>query len=112
MRKKLTVLEATCLVAGAGIGGGVMAVPYLAERAGLFPTIAIAAIAYAVTLILHIMVAELSIRTDCSSELLTVFTKHLFRGKKPLRIGFYILMAVTLVCNLAAYITEIGRAHV
>ena len=109
MNKKLSAFEATCLVAGAGIGGGVMAVPYLAERAGLFTTIIIAVIAYAVTLILHIMVAELSVRTDYSSELLTVFSKHLFRDNNLFRIGFYILMAVTLVCNLAAYITGAGE---
>ena len=109
MRKKLSTLEATCLVAGAGIGGGVMAVPYLAQKAGLVSSIIIAVIAYAVTLVLHIMVAELSVRTDYSGELLTVFTKHLFRGKKPLQIGFYILMAVTLICNLAAYITGSGE---
>jgi len=109
MRKNLSTLEATCLVAGAGIGGGVMAVPYLAQKVGIFPTIIIAIIAYAVTLILHIMVAELSVRTDYSSELLTVFSKHLFGSKKPLRAGFYILMAITLVCNLAAYITGAGE---
>ncbi|MCL1791693.1 MAG: hypothetical protein FWG40_10190 [Peptococcaceae bacterium] len=109
MGKTLSTLEATCLIAGAGIGGGVMAVPYLAQRTGLVPTILIAVIAYAVTLVLHIMVAELSVRTDYSGELLTVFSTHLFRNKKPLRIGFYILMAVTLVCNLAAYITGAGE---
>lgn len=109
MKKKLTVLEAACLVAGAGIGGGVMAVPYLAQQVGFFATVVIAVVAYSVTLILHIMVAELAIRTDYSSELLTVFSKHLFRGKTPLRIGFYILMAVTLICNLAAYITGSGE---
>lgn len=109
MKKKLTVLEATCLVAGAGIGGGVLAVPYLARQTGFLSTVVIAVIAYAVTLILHIMVAELSVRTDYSGELLTVFSKHLFQGKNPLRIGFYILMAVTLICNLAAYITGSGE---
>ncbi len=106
--KNLTTFEATCLVAGAGIGGGVMAVPYLAQRAGLVSTIIVAILAYAVTFILHIMVAELSVRTDYSSELLTVFSKHLFRDKKTLRIGFYILMSITLVCNLAAYVTGSG----
>ncbi|MCL1838733.1 MAG: hypothetical protein FWG47_05385 [Propionibacteriaceae bacterium] len=109
MQKELSTLQATCLVAGAGIGGGVMAVPYLAQRAGLASTLVVAVIAYAVTVVLHIMVAELSVRTDYSSELLSVFTKHLFRGKQPLRIGFYALMALTLVCNLAAYVAGSGE---
>jgi len=54
------------------------------------------------------MVAELSISTDFSSELLTIFSKHLFRDGKALRSAFYVLMAVTLICNLAAYITGAG----
>ena len=107
--RKLNLFEATCLVAGAGIGGGVMAVPYLAQRTGLLSAIIIAAAAYFVTLTLHIMVAELSVRTDYSSELLSVFSKHLFQNRKPLQIGFYALMAITLVCNLAAYITGSGE---
>jgi len=109
LTKNLTTFQASCLVAGAGIGGGVMAVPYLAQRTGFLPALAIAAIAYAVTLLLHLMVAELSIRTDFSSELLSVFSRHLFQNKKPLRIGFYILMTVTLICNLAAYIAGAGE---
>jgi amino acid permease len=100
--------EAVCLVAGAGIGGGVMALPYLAAETGFGPAVFAMLAAYAVTVTLHIMVAELSIRTDYSSELLTIFTKHLFRGKKIPRSAFYVFMAVTLVCNLAAYITGAG----
>jgi len=102
------MVEAVCLIAGAGIGGGVMAVPYLAARTGFLPAVIIMLIAYAITVVLHIMVAELSLRTDHSSELLTVFTKHLFRDRRFLRSAFYVLMAITLVCNLAAYISGAG----
>ena len=106
--RKLNMVEAVCLIAGAGIGGGVMALPYLAARTGFWPAIFIMLIAYGTTVALHIMIAELSIRTDYSSELLTIFTKHLFRGRNSFRSAFYVLMAVTLVCNLAAYITGSG----
>ena len=107
--RKLSLIEAACLVAGAGIGGGVMAVPYLVTRTGLWPAILIMLAAYAVTLTLHVMIAELSIRTDYASELLTVFSKHLFHGRQAFRNIFYALMAVTLICNLAAYITGSGE---
>ena len=100
--------EAVCLVAGAGIGGGVMALPCLVAGAGFWPSVLIMLFAYGITVVLHIMVAELSIRTEYSSELLTIFTRHLFRGSKALRSVFYALMAVTLICNLAAYITGAG----
>ena len=106
--RKLNMIEAVCLIAGAGIGGGIMALPYLAARTGFWPAVFIMLIAYVITVVLHIMVAELSIRTDYSSELLTIFSKHLFRDKKTIRSAFYVLMAVTLVCNLAAYITGAG----
>ena len=106
--RKLNMIEAVCLIAGAGIGGGVMALPYLAARTGFRPAVIIMLIAYVITVVLHIMIADLSICTDHSSELLTIFTKHLFNGKSALRSAFYLLMAVTLICNLAAYITGAG----
>ena len=106
--RKLNMVEAVCLIAGAGIGGGVMALPYLVARTGFMPAVCIMLIAYLVSVLLHIMVAELSIRTDYSSELLTIFSKHIFRDKTSLRSAFYALMAVTLICNLAAYITGAG----
>ena len=103
--RELRLVEAVCLVAGAGIGGGIMAVPYLAARAGFWPALLIMLVALTVSLTLHLMIAELSIRTDYSSELLTVFSRHLFRNRKSLRLVFYVLMAITLICLLAAYIT-------
>ena len=107
--RELRLIEAVCLVCGAGVGGGVMAVPYLAANVGMWPTILIMLAAYLVTATLHLMVAELSIRTECSSELLTVFSRHLFKNRRSFRIVFYVLMAITLICILAAYITGAGE---
>ena len=107
--RKLSMVEAVCLIAGAGIGGGVMAVPYLAAQTGFWSALMIMLAAYIVTVVLHIMVAELSIRTEYSSELLTVFTKHLFHDKKSFRVVFYVLMAMILICIPAAYITGAGE---
>lgn len=107
--RKMTMIEAVSLVAGAGIGGGVMALPYLVAKTGLLPAVFIMIFAYVVTLVLHIMVAELSIQTECKSELLTIFSKHLFGDRQVVRSVFYILMAITLICNLAAYITGAGN---
>ena len=106
--RKLNMMEAVCLIAGAGIGGGLMALPYLVARTGFWPAVLIMLFAYGITAVLHIMVAELSIRTDYASELLTIFTKHLFHNRTTLRRAFFALMAVTLICNLAAYIAGAG----
>lgn len=107
--RKISFFEAVCLVAGSGIGGGVMAVPYLVSKTGLIPAVFVMLIAYAVTLVLHVMVAELSLRSQNASELLSVFHRHLFRGKKPLSVLFYFLMAFILCANLAAYIAGAGE---
>lgn len=32
MKKKLTTWETACIITGYGIGGGVLSLPYLAER--------------------------------------------------------------------------------
>jgi len=100
--------QATCLIAGAGIGGGVMAVPALAANVGIGPTLVVMAVAYCVTVVLHIMVAELSRRTDYASELLTIFSRHLFGDRVLWKYLFYVLMCLTLICNLAAYIVGSG----
>ena len=106
--RELRQIEAVSLVAGAGIGGGVMALPYLAAEVGFWPAAAIMLLAFIVSVLLHIMVGELSMQTEYSSELLTIFSRHLFEGKKALRAAFYLLMALTLICNLAAYISGAG----
>lgn len=85
-----------------------MALPFLVYRTGLLPAFLVMLVAYIVTAVLHIMVAELSIRTDNASELLGIFTKHLFWNQWA-RSAFYALMAIVLSCNLAAYITGAGE---
>ncbi|MDR1439137.1 MAG: hypothetical protein LBJ10_03740, partial [Clostridiales bacterium] len=54
------MIEAVCLIAGAGIGGGVMALPYIAAKTGFWPAAVTMLAAYAITAALHIMIAELS----------------------------------------------------
>lgn len=34
-KKQLTVAESACIITGYGIGGGVMAMPYLAQKNGV-----------------------------------------------------------------------------
>ena len=86
-----------------------MATPYLVSQVGVLPTALIMLVAYLISLVLHIMLAELSTRTEYSSELLTIFSKHLFHDKRAFQISFYVLVAATLVCLLAVYITGAGE---
>lgn len=105
-KSKLTVWESACIITGYGIGGGVMAMPYLAEMNGIIGAFAILTIAFVSSIILHLMIAELSIKSGQDGQIISVFSKYLFTGKKKavMTMAFFIIMMLVLFTNLAAYI--------
>ncbi len=105
-RKQLTVWEAACLITGYSVGGGVLAMPYLAARIGLVWAAAVLVAAFLFSYLLHMMIAELAKKSGGDAQIVSVFSRFLFRGKArtPLTIAFFALMAVVLCTNLAAYI--------
>ena len=105
--KKLTIFEAACIVAGNGIGGGLMALPFLAQHTGWLGTMLILGFAYFVTIVLHFMVADMLLTAKNGNGILSVFSEFLFRGKLkiPLTAGFFVLLLITLLFNLSAYIS-------
>lgn len=111
-KRELTFFEATSIVAGCGIGGGVMAVPYLASTNGIATTALVFAAAFTVSVLLHLMIAEVFCRNTESFQLIEVLGKYVFKG--PIgKIGiwiFFVTMAVTLVATLTAYV--IGAAEI
>ena len=111
MKKQLTTWEAACIITGYGIGGGVLAMPYLAERNGIILSLVILLAAFAGSYLLHLMIAELALRNMEDPQLISVFSKYLFRGKLKgaLTVGFFIIMVLVLFTNLAAYITGAGE---
>lgn len=110
--KKLTTWESACIITGYGIGGGVMAVPYLASKNGILSTLSIILITFVFSVILHYMIAELAIKTGEKAQLTTVFNKYLFKGKfKNLYIWIFFIVNIIVLCtNLAAYIS--GAAEI
>lgn len=110
--KRLTVWEAACIITGYGIGGGVLAMPYLAQKNGVLIAALILALAFGASWLLHMMIADVTCKCGGSAQIVSVFSRFLFRGrwKTPLTVTFFILMAVVLVTNLAAYIA--GAAEV
>ena len=104
--KKLTTFEAACIVAGNGIGGGLMALPFLAQHTGWLGTVLILCAAYLVTVILHFMVADMLLGAKNGSGILSIFNEYLFKGKMKIYLtaGFFILLLITLLFNLSAYI--------
>ena len=58
---KLTFFEATSIIVGHGVGSGILAVPYIASRTSWLDILLIVAIVYAIHLVMHLMIAELSL---------------------------------------------------
>ncbi|HWQ59404.1 MAG TPA: aromatic amino acid transport family protein [Clostridia bacterium] len=111
-KKQLTVWEAACIITGYGVGGGILAMPYLAEKTGVVLALVILLAAFAASWLLHMMIAEIAKKCGEGAQIVSAFSRYLFRGKAkvPLTIVFFALMAVILVTNLAAYVA--GSADV
>ena len=108
MNKKNSVFAAACLVAGNGIGSGVMAIPFFVQKAGIVGAVIAFLLSFTVTVLLHLMIAEvlLTVKSD-SGDILEGFNLYLFRGRlKPvLTVLFFILLVTILMANLSAYIS-------
>ena len=109
--KQLTIVESACIITGYGIGGGVMAMPYLAQRNGCLMSLLILAAAFLASFILHVMIAELAVKSGGGSQIIEVFSRYLFQGKykKVLTLAFFVIMALVLFTNLAAYISGVAE---
>ena len=57
--KKLTFIESVMLIAGAGIGTGIISIPYAIARIGVFGTLTALAVAYVVSVFTYLMLADL-----------------------------------------------------
>ena len=106
-KRNLTTWEAACIITGYGVGGGVLSIPYLAEKTGLPLAFVILAIALFTSYILHLMIADLALKTQEGGQIISCLSQFLFRGKlkKVLTMLFFILMTLILFTNLSAYIS-------
>ena len=104
---KNEVFTAACVVAGNGMGSGMMAIPYFVAHAGIAGGIAAFILAYIVSVLMHLMIAELLIQTDDTKDITGVFNRYFFPGKggKVLRLLFFLILVTVLIANLAAYIS-------
>lgn len=80
--------------------------PYLFSRNGIAASMAILTLALISSAILHLMIAELSLRSRDQGQIISAFSEFLFRVRsgRMLTYAFFMLMAFVLVFNLAAYI--------
>lgn len=110
-RKNLTFIEATCIITGYGVAGGIMAVPFLASLNGIIITLVILAAAYVISVLVHLMIAEMCMGDGEPVQLVEAFRKYLFRGRwgEPLSWLFFGLIVLIFFTNLAAYIIGAGE---
>jgi amino acid permease len=108
---RLTFWEATSLTVGAGVGAGIMAVPFLAERVGLVGLALILPIAWAASALVHLMLAEVLFRTGRPLQVVELIRLYVLRGRvgRVLLWGVFALLAVAFVANLAAYVAGAGE---
>lgn len=105
--RRNAVFKAASVVAGNGIGSGVMAIPYYVVHTGVLGGVLAFAAAYIVSVLMHLMIAEMILHTKDTSDILAIFNNYLFRGRsgKIIRLVFFILLVVVLIANLSAYIS-------
>ncbi|MBN1876106.1 MAG: hypothetical protein JXA33_17920 [Anaerolineae bacterium] len=110
-KQLLTRWEATSLMVGAGVGAGIMAVPFLAERVGLVGLAVILPIAWAASSLIHLMLAEVLFHTGRDLQIVELMQLYVLRG----RVGRWLLwpvfafLSIAFLANLAAYISGAGE---
>ncbi len=109
--KKLTFLESLMLVAGAGIGTGILTIPYAIDKIGVFGTLVALVFAYAASAFMYLIIADLTRNSEKPEDLLAILNEHLFsgKGKKALNIAFLVLLVLLLLENLVVYILCAGN---
>lgn len=111
-KKDITLFEAASLITGLGVGGGIMAVPYLANQNGILPALTLLLFGFAISLLLHFMIAELALNSSGEQQLLEMLHHRVF-GKRfgsLLTWIFFVVLASGIYFLLAGYI--IGCAEI
>ena len=108
--ENLSLFEASSIVAGLGVGGGIMAVPFLASLNGLAPIVFILVLAYGLSLLLHLMITEMVMRDVEGTQLVEIFRKYLFGQKHGALFTwiFFGLVVLNFYALLTAFIVGSG----
>ncbi len=107
---KLSFMECTSIIVGHGVGSGILAVPYLASRNTWWDFLWIIAVAYLINLILHLMIAELSLNNK-GAQFVKCFQNELFsygifaKGSKVITWIVFVFLGFSVLCNVVGFIT-------
>jgi amino acid permease len=95
--------DATALMIGSGVGAGIMAVPYLVDRVGLAAAAVTLSVAWCGSLLLHLMLAEVALRTRARLQVLELMKRYALRSAAAAW-PVFVLIAIAITANLAAYL--------
>lgn len=103
---RLTFLEATSIIIGHGVGSGILAIPFLASRNSFRDVVLVLLAAYAVNLLMHLMIAELSLNNG-GAQFIKCFEKELFTGKggKAVSWAAFGFLALSVLVNVCGFLT-------
>ncbi len=104
--QRLSPLEATSLMVGAGVGAGIMAIPWLVTRTGVLELTVVLVVAYGATCLVHLLLAEVCIRTGEDFQLVELIRLYLLRDRRWAWVVWlsFVLLAVAFLAALAAYV--------
>jgi amino acid permease len=107
----LSFWEASATIMGAGVGGGIMAVPFLASRSGYLSFVAILLLAYGLNLLIHLMLVEVLFRHGDNVQLVELIRTYVFRGAvgAVLIWLFFLILVLAFISSLTAYISGAGE---
>ena len=110
MKSQLSNLEATGLVVGAGIGGGVMAVPYLASQIGITAFLPLILVASVINITLNLLLVDVLVRDGRDLQIVELMSTYVFRGRvgKLISWGFFVVLGLSFIASLTAYVSGAG----
>lgn len=106
---RLNYLESIGVIVGHGVGAGILSVPYLASRNPWWVTLLILLGAFAVNILLHLMVAELSYRHN-GAQFVQCLQRTILKGKvgKVFTWIAFGLLGLSVILNCCSYITGVA----
>ena len=111
LQHRLTQWEAVSLMVGAGVGAGIMAVPFLTVKVGFAGLALILPLAWAASSLVHLMLAEVLFRTGRDLQIVELMRLYVLRGRvgRWLLWAVFVLLSVAFLANLAAYVSGAGE---
>ena len=106
---KLNYFESIGVIVGHGVGAGILSVPYLASRNPWWVVALILVGAFAVNILLHLMVAELSYRHN-GAQFVQCLQRTILKGKvgKVFTWIAFALLGLSVILNCCSYITGVA----